>query len=396
MRSVSKTNRKVNSTPVAKRDYLLLSIVLFLSSFKSAVISAEYGDLFITGLPAYVSLPQTYANYLIIVFMIFSLLKQKGGIRNIENKGAIIAFGIFQFMIPVVTQEQGWVIKSLSVVIVVLYFLLVVSNLSFYKRGFRYDNVVNGMYYGGSLFCLYNLAVYFLIPDLVTWKGRVFGVTMHPNFLGVAAALSFILCFYKLFEARTKSVYVNLYAYLATFVSLYIVYLSDSRTALGLCAFGVMYWVSLRIKDYTLKSVFILGGTIVALLTYSLYMGGAVGSDDLGERGFNREATWEELWNNVLDPTFFGLGKVGATANSYLFAIVATGIFGGIFFYYTIINIVKNIRAVSIRPQVFYNVLSVALLIAAFLEGFLLDALSIPVLFFWILIGYKTMRNAYN
>lgn len=376
-------------------DYIILTIIFFLASIKGG---AEATIVESFSMPFYVSVFQNFSNVIIISLMLFTVLKKiiinKNAFNNITSKKLIFSFGIFQLLLVIVTQETGWLIKIISVIIIIAYFVLFISNAHFYdfQHPNRLTTVYNSMLIGIWGFILYNLVLFLIIPDLTTFKGRFYGATAHPNFIGIIGSLSSIITIHKILLLKKTSIFKKILPIIFLIFSIYIIILSDSRTSIlmTLVYIGVVFFK--KIKKLENKIILVLIGLPLVFFIFNFIFLPNFDSNSLGERGFNRDTTWTELWNNAKEPTFFGLGKYGATANSYLFVIVATGIFGGFFFYYTIIGLVKLLGKRKNVLGIFYDACLITILVGAILEGFFLDTLSIPILVVWTLISIKTMK----
>lgn len=112
---------------------------------------------------------------------------------------------------------------------------------------------------------------------------------------------------------------------------------------------------------------------------------------DQSGRGNTRLETWTELYEGVAELPFFCKGRVGSTANLYLFAIVSAGLFGSFFFFAAIfkslkifflnISIKKGFEGVALGGLLF------TVLFTALLEGYLLESASISVFTFWLILS---------
>jgi O-antigen ligase len=118
-----------------------------------------------------------------------------------------------------------------------------------------------------------------------------------------------------------------------------------------------------------------------------------VSSLDYEGRGNTREGTWKTMSDAALELPIFGIGKSGASSNSYLFAIVASGIIGFLFLMASIVGYIKRLVSSKIENNRYiplFCMITAALFFAAIFEGFLLDQVGLPVFAYWLLLVVKT------
>lgn len=377
--------------------YFGLMLIFALASIKST------GDLFILDeeyfyyhkLPSYILLLQEYSNTIIIAIMAFLVLSKltKETITFPNSFNILISFCVFQLIVSFSSNSDISLLKSLSVLIIFMFFSIVVQRLNFHSLD-RLYSIPYSMLFGIGIFVISNIAVYFFLPNVSIYKGRFFGLSFHPNATGVSASICFALSLSLIYLERTsfKRMMIPLFFFITSF---FLCFITDSRTAIGGCFVALAFIFFVQIKKAFNRLLFFILSVNASLFVFLLYFDGNFTTRDLGERGFNRDETWTELLNNALNPTLFGLGKLGATANSYLFAIVAGGVIGAVFFYLTIFKLLKSLKIGISSTRVLYTLLTVILLCVAVLEGFLLDTVSIPVFVFWILLTHYVKRTNY-
>ena len=114
---------------------------------------------------------------------------------------------------------------------------------------------------------------------------------------------------------------------------------------------------------------------------------------DYEGRGNTREGTWKSMSDAALELPIFGIGKSGASSNSYLFAVVASGLLGFLFLISSIIGHIKRLatsRMANNRYVPLFCMITAALFFAAIFEGFLLDQVGLPVFAYWLVLVVKT------
>lgn len=227
----------------------------------------------------------------------------------------------------------------------------------------------------------------------VPGQARLIGVAGHPNFTGVQLALGVPFLLMGAFgPGRLKA----LVCFAALPVSLYLLLLTGSRTALVVLfvAVSVTVYVKLRMRFI---HAFILGLASLPLFLLVIYIASAMGYLSLGQdnafyRGENTRAeTLAFLLNAVAERPFFGLGYFeGLPENSLLrgwaaFGIVLPVLLFCIFFvslnnYKKIIRRTDNSKAAAALVGSYYGVLT-----GSALEGYLVDAYSYSMLIFLLL-----------
>jgi len=359
------------------KNYYFLAIIIFLASFRGAEASTE---ALTYSVPNYIALIQQLSSYIIIMIMIISILINYSDkfIFKKYYKDAIYYF--FFFVILILsgdTNIQEISIRVLFSLITLLYFIRVVSRMEL-KYAFLFFSLAS------FFFTLTNFLAYFLLPNTI-WNGRLFGVTNHPNFVGIAGTVSGVFAFFYIVNFPTLK--VKLIYFLVLLVSIFVCVFSGSRNAIFSLFIAMIVGLFLKIKSFEIKVI--LGLVSLLFVLYLLNVEFSINTLDYEKRGNTRAETWKIMINDVLEFPLFGKGKVGVTANSYLFAIVSSGLLGFYFLMTCVIRFLFRLNLKTSKLNIYYPLfcmLTFSLLFAAIFEGFLLDQIGVSVFAFWLII----------
>jgi hypothetical protein len=357
--------------------FYFLALIVFLASFRGTDASSE---ALTYSVPGYIEIVQRLSTYIIILLMFISIIisyKEKLTFQK-YYKDAICYF-IF-FVILILSGENTIEEMSLRIffsLITLLYFVRVVSKMEL-RSVFLFFSIAS------FLFTLTNFLAYFLFPSTI-WNGRLFGVTNHPNFVGIAATVSgafafFYIVNYPLFKVKLMYVFILI-------ISTSVCFFSGSRNSIFSLLVAVIVCLFLKIKSFEIK--IILSFLSLLSLLYLLNIEFSIGSLDYEKRGNTRAETWKILIDDVLEFPIFGKGKVGVTANSYLFAIVASGFIGFYFLIRSITGFLYRLSLQTSKLNAYYPLfcmITASLLFAAIFEGFLLDQIGVSVFAFWLIL----------
>jgi len=369
-------------------NYTLLSIIICLSSFKFPETGT--GGALTYNLPIYLERLVTKSALIVAVLMFLSIgigfWKKK--YHRINLRLEMLFFYIFSTIVIFTGGTSDLFSRFLFTSLLLLYFSLVISNMTFYKL--KGECIVKSLYWGAIAFIFINILTYIFMPEAVVWNERLYGITAHPNFLGVASSIAFCLSLF-LFTTDQRKTYKMIY-FLSIVMSASVCFLSGSRT--GMVGFFIAFvlFLFLNIKRFDSKVLFVLFSIGLLIFFFTNY---SLESLDYQERGNTRLEAWAELWKGISSLQLIGKGRIGASENSYLFAMIAGGIMGALFFFSTVILLLIKVlkKTNNIQAHNIYVLLTGVLLCEAVLEGFLLDTISLPMFIFWVLLSFPIKKS---
>ncbi|KUJ61663.1 hypothetical protein AR687_12040 [Flavobacteriaceae bacterium CRH] len=358
--------------------YYILGIIFFLASFRGDPGS---GEALTYKVPFYIAFVQKVSIYIVILMMIISLLLDNNKFRYQSYYRHSMFFFIF-FIIMILSggYSDDLFYRLIFSIITFLYFVKIVSRLEL-----KY--AVLFVCFAGFALSLVNFLCYFLFPSTI-WNGRLFGVTSHPNFTGVAACISAIFSVYFLIYSRWKLKLLYLFMFS---ISISVCIFSGSRNSIISFVFSFLVYLFIKTKGFAPRVMLILVSILFILLLLNIDF--SMSSLDYEGRGNTREGTWKSMSDAALELPIFGIGKSGASSNSYLFAVVASGILGFLFLMGSIIGHIKRLATSKIannRYVPLFCMITAALFFAAIFEGFLLDQVGLPVFAYWLVLVVKT------
>ncbi|MEH6307509.1 hypothetical protein RYH73_17800 [Olivibacter sp. CPCC 100613] len=369
---------------------IICSLIFILASFRTGTSGDDAVDYFV---PAYVALVQKLSLLLVGALMLVSIfinLSRTDRSGDIGIPVGLVCYFVFQLIIVLTdflykSDLQDFFVRVGFIILTFFYFFYVLRSLPLYSSVNK--GVLVYFFYGAIVFVAINVFLALYPGANVVWKGRLFGVTAHPNFLGMCTAIAWIVSFALFMEGKTLK--IKMFFLIAMLLSIYGSILTGSRTSLLSGTIGVTFISSYTMKNSSFKPVFVLGTLIFGLF---LYANLTLSSLDFAGRGNTREGTWGSMLEQASELPLFGYGKVGATTNAFLFSIVATGIFGTIFFFRSLLELIRLFFAKL--PQYnnmivnLFRGLAVFFLISSTFEGYLLDSVSMPVFTYWLLLTY--------
>jgi len=368
--------------------YVLMAIMVFFASFRAPNAEAEALSY---SVPGYIrtlqnlSLPIVLLCALIALYL--TLVYRKT--THIVRSNLVIYYYIFHVVVLASDLAnsgtlEDFLTRAVFTTVMFLFFYYVVSSLPFYNGG--HYNVLNAFFLGAYLFLLLNLFLYLSGLGSLSWKGRFFGLTTHPNFIGLCGSVTTAFSFCLFYAEKSK--FARMVYFSGIVVGLWVCLLSGSRTSMLGAAVSIVTVLFFSMKDYSLKPLLILLVMLATVLAVSYV---DLQSLDYANRGNTREETWASMYEEASKLPFFGRGRVGATTNAYLFAVVAGGLFGAFFFFRTIVSAIgvfftRNLSAPY--RTVIHCALAGLILVTSMLEGYLLDAAGIPVFTYWMILCY--------
>lgn len=259
-----------------------------------------------------------------------------------------------------------------------------------------------GAAWGLGLLAIVNLISGIVDPVNYVWKGRMFGLTSHPNFLGISMTVGSIVLFNVMVSSdfKSKSRWLAMIGFL---VSMSVLAWTGSRSSTAASAGAILVGCLYNINTWGIKYF---AGLIVLI-----FVGFVSGSFDsllnndteyvLLRTGNSREGTWDEMLTAFSSAPFFGTGpETSATSGSYLKALAVGGIFFGMpILACGLINVVNMVRA-KLRHLGFVGntalMLLVGLTFSAIFEGVILDNFSVgklAYLFAGVSLGIRRPRQ---
>jgi len=369
---------------------IICSLIFLLASFRTGTSGDDALDY---SVPNFIALLQNFSLPLIGLLMLISILINLGRVDKNNDIGVpvgLICYFIFQLIIILTaflykSDYQDFFVRGGFIVITFIYFFYVIRSLPLFKS-IRHGVLIY-FFYGACLFVAVNVLLSVYPGASVVWKGRLFGVTAHPNFLGMCTALSWVVSFALFMYAKGFKAKVFFMA--AVMLSIYGSILTGSRTSILSGTMGIIFMLAYTMKNSSFKPVLILCMMFLGLYAYANL---TLESLDFAGRGNTREGTWASMLEQASELPFFGYGKIGATTNAYLFSIVATGIFGSIFFFRSLIELIRlffyNLLQNNKMIVNLFRGLAIFFLVSSTFEGYLLDSVSMPVFAYWLILTY--------
>lgn len=366
--------------------YGCMMIIVFLSSFRAPDLEVALNY----AVPGYIQIIQNLSVPLVLLCMLVSIFLMV----NVESEHAetsvSLTFCFFIFQIIILLTEfsrqnnfADFAIRLLFSTVTFFYFLKVVGKLSLYKA--NGSSILRAFFWGSFAFICLNLLLYKTGLATVMWKGRLFGLTAHPNFLGICAAIETVLALLFFIEEKN---WKNKTIYLAgAGLGAYVCLLTLSRTSmLGVVSAGFAFSF-VAMKNSSFKPFFMI---LMVLVSVILIANITADSLDYADRGNTREQTWKELYEDVAKLPIVGKGRTGASTNAYMFAIVAGGLVGAIFFYRSLFGAMTSaykdlLNTENFKRLAYLSILTLILVTSVF-EGYLLDTISIPAFTYWMLL----------
>lgn len=381
--------QKVN---INKQQILLIicAIIFLLGSFRGGSADDDALGYFV---PSYIALLQRLSLPLVGLLMFVSILVNINRADKKEHPGVpigLICYFVFQLIIVLTSyfyrsDFQDLLVRGSFVALTFVYFFKVIRSLPLYES--LRDGVLIYFFYGLLAFIAVNVFVYLSPSANVFWKGRLYGVTSHPNFLGMCASICWITSI-ALF-LRANAFKAKVFFLLAVFLSIYCCILTGSRTSVLSGTLGTVCILAYTLQNNSFKPILILCMILFGLF---LYANLTLQSLDFEGRGNTREGTWASMLERASELPLFGYGRVGATTNAYLYSIVATGIFGSIFFFRSLIELMRlyfsNLPQFDKSTVNLFRGLVTFFLVSSTFEGYLLDNVSTPVFTYWLLLTY--------
>lgn len=309
-----------------------------------------------------------------------------------SNKYSFLLFFItILFCIRSFFVDYSFGFKIFQSILMYLSVFLVIS-----KINYKYGMVENNKFFLLSLniFSIFYSSVCFVSYlsgyGFVEGNVRYFGVTIHPNYMGVNMAICSFILLYNLVVLGFK------YNIPFLLCSLYLLLLTGSRNSLILFSISLLF---LCIFNRNLLMKFFSFIFIVIFSSY-LYL---IKDSDQFDRGSGGQNTRAEAWVNMMDmiekKPLLGLGYFqGDSENSYMRVAIAFGLPMALLFVFLIISLIyfynkhKKIDISNLGLLGFCLLLGMSS--SAFFEGYLMDLWSLPKILFLMLIFLAVKRSS--
>lgn len=368
--------------------YCLTAIMVFFASFRAP--NAE--DMAVSySVPAFIRVLQNF-SLPIVAFCAFAALYINFVHRktfDVRRSKFLVFYYIFHLIVLGSDFANSgtfdeFVTRVTFTTVIFLFFYYVVSSLPFYDSS-RY-HILNTFFLGTFLFLCLNILLHQTGLGSVSWKGRLLGLTTHPNFIGMCGSIGTALSFGLLYRERDRLAKVIYFG--GVILGIWVCILSMSRTSMLGAAAAFVIILLFSLKNNYLKPLIVLLILLGAVLAISYIDLQAL---DYANRGNTREETWASMYEEASTLPFFGKGRSGATTNAYLFAIVAGGLLGAFFFFRTVFASIAVFFTKNIArhyEKIVLCALIGLILVTSMLEGYLLDAAGIPVFTYWMILCY--------
>jgi O-antigen ligase len=361
---------------------LLPALLLFLiATRKNELLIGEIADfdladaIFSSALPTFWAELGAYTSQLAIVILV-ALLASRSDFRRPALPALL--YGAFAIFYNLRIADSDAIAESAGGIIVAGCICLLSLRPSDVRRQLQLATQTRDAF---VLFALSYVGVNFVL--MISGYGyhgyRFSGLSYHPNQFAQIAALSTAGLLLASSQATTWSLRATLWTGAALAVVLLIA--AGSRGALVCLFVGLFAIVYLKRGS---RWVVLATAATAALLFGSLFYLDT--GDELLARlldtGDNRSEAFQLMWDTFLDYPLIGNGtNAGATENSMLKALAATGLVGGILFAgflgTALVQALKVLAARQALPQqVLVAVLVLMVLSSSLLDGYMVEKLS--------------------
>lgn len=264
------------------------------------------------------------------------------------------------------------------------------------------DTLSNGILFFSIIFVWVNTLIGLSGQGYIENIPRYFGITGHPNFLGVFSAHCAVINLAFIFGNNLN--HKKLLFFIATLIlSISLVIASASRTALLMFFLGLIllifrYFAILKRKKIKpITFIFLILATIISIFflwdaLLLIFEGGQESLSRLGSVENTRKEVWGTLITNFLKYPLIGSGYgAGASESSFLKLIATAGIIPGILLLFSFFITLKKSIKVLMNTSTPNNwaisgiaILSIVTILGSFFEGYLFEQGGVLVLFFLI------------
>ena len=341
-------------------------------------------------------------------------------LNEVRGHGRLIACGLLvALVLPVIIAPRGWRTRLIPGSVATFFMLQMCLSLSYLRGGLFARGVM-----GGTIFLLiffvfgvglsrwmqtiqdvnkvlrcfafmgvlvvlgtiYQLAVN---SSAIVWAGRLLGTTGNAQHAAAIFSLILPLNCYLLFQRGGSKTYRLAIMFVTSFMVIFLLW-TGSRTGLLMLAIGLGLTFRVRLGKILAVAV-VIGGLATGVMSYyTSQSDDGIQLERLTSTADTRTAAWARLIEDFRSSPVFGVTHQGAfiAESSYLSLAARAGIIGLIpmfgMFFFVIREIWHLQRFKSQLPE--YDMLIdlviaeiTAILVGAFLEGYLLGALAFPV-----------------
>jgi len=238
-----------------------------------------------------------------------------------------------------------------------------------------------------------NILELILNPSSIVHRGRLFGLSGHPNEFGIGCAVILLYAIYYI-NSQRKSVFYNSIAVFVAAISVLFVILSGSRTAFFCMASSSFFFV-VFLGQVKARYMILISLVVFGLLTFlTTTTNEFLGFDRLTDLSNTRSVVFGDMIDNFkLNPFLGDPATAGGTSNSYLFTLSSSGLVGFSLLALHILILLHIFRPYKIR-NIFGNldvVFCLSLLIfhlsSALLSGYLLSYFTFPTITYIIMLA---------
>jgi len=230
----------------------------------------------------------------------------------------------------------------------------------------------------------------------VFWKGRLYGITNHPNFLGGYLAL--LSPFLLFFIINSKNYYKKIFFIMIFLLLIILIFLTGSRSSLATLIISciVLFYMYWGVKN-TVFSIFF----IITLLLISYFSGIFNYFQDADiSRLTSTLNTRSGIISELSDIFYYNylIGNpllVTATSNSYLAFLARGGIVAGILEFLLIIIIIYNIimQRKRILLDATFTSVTISFMFYSIFEGAMVENFSLGQILFVLSITYIGVQH---
>jgi O-antigen ligase len=339
-------------------------------------------------------------------------------INAIKNNAQPIAFAMLIFIAIIVVKKQRFIKLTfaeplfwlfvyklilgtrlvftdigLDIKQVISFFLVVVIYFYICCRTYNYQdgitNIIKIIFFAAAILCIINMYNALFNYAGSSWKGRLFGIYTHPNFLAVNHATIIAISLGYLSERKNR--FFNHFRYgrmLCIFnivASVILLILSGSRTGIigfvaALIVYGLLNYKKNMILTIALSFLVIILMTLFFVNMNSLAQGSS-GLSRILNAGNTRADVWGGMWRDFVSSPILGVGGLSqGTSGSYLKILSVGGIVLFIPFLMMFLLLIKEcFYQVKMRNYIFLYPIA-CLLSCAITEGILTEGASYPIL----------------
>lgn len=386
---------------------LFIFLILLSAAFKDDAASAK-ASFALGGLTwdPLVTQIKAHSQYLFFVATIpgFWLVLQ-ANLKFKKNEFALIYCTLLTFGVArALLADEIFAMKLFGTMVITAWLMIVLNAAQVrYQPEECFKNIQAGAYASFLAFIFLNLLNIKSGHGYVPGNPRLFGTSIHPNFLGVQAALSCLVCASQVLK-KDLTLSQKAIRFLPLLASVAILVMTGSRTGLLMFGIGMIALLSISNNWSSARTGIVIAGLAIVIGSLAI-IAPEQDNDDQGisssyQRGGEgggdtRTEAWSSMLDEIQSDPILGVGYFeGKSENSYLRAAVVFGIFYALSFVAFILALAATcVRAKTfhvqwqIRQKALWTSILLALAAGAFFEGYLLDSFSLPIFFLSIIVG---------